>query len=386
MVVLAIWLSMLGVNAHAVELYEDYYSIRAVGMGDAYSAVVDNDDAVFYNPAALCKASGFTFVLVDPSASVSGVTLLQDASTLSSASSSSLASTLQSFYGQDVSASVYTKTAVLLPCFEVAAYGGLSFAAKLDNPAYPNLYIRDYTDYGVAAGFGVDVVPGFATLGFTARRLDRLGNSLTLGPGIIGQLSSTALSNQLAGSGVGYALDSGFLLTVPGPVKPTLTAVYKNMGNTTFVKDSTLPTPPTVQNELILGAGFSVETLLLSIRPAFDLKHVTDQTVQLGDKVHAGVEIAIPFVALRAGLYQGYYTAGVGLNLGVLKIDAATWGVEMGEYPGQDESRRYGVEAKLEISFDADFGFSSFWGDGGKNGKGKGSKSGSSSSHLKQRR
>ena len=41
-------------------------SARALGMGNAYTAVVDNGDAIFYNPAGLAKMGGFNWTIIDP--------------------------------------------------------------------------------------------------------------------------------------------------------------------------------------------------------------------------------------------------------------------------------------------------------------------------------
>ena len=39
--------------AHSKELFEMNTSVRALGMGNAYTAIVHDSDCVFYNPAGL---------------------------------------------------------------------------------------------------------------------------------------------------------------------------------------------------------------------------------------------------------------------------------------------------------------------------------------------
>jgi len=46
-------------------------------------------------------------------------------------------------------------------------------------------------------------------------------------------------------------------------------------------------------------------------------------------------------MALRTGLYQGYYTAGADLRLTIVKLMFTTYAEEVGAYAGQDEDRRY---------------------------------------------
>ena len=67
---------------------------------------------------------------------------------------------------------------------------------------------------------------------------------------------------------------------------------------------------------------------------------------------------------------------GFGLDLSFIQLDLATYGVELGEYPGQKEDRRYLVQLTMELGFDPSFNFL-----GGANKAG-----GRPSSHIKQRR
>ena len=135
----------------------------------------------------------------------------------------------------------------------------------------------------------------------------------------------------------------------------------------------------------MVGAALEIDTLLITVTPSFDYVYADRSDIQVGQKIHAGVEVALPLLRIRAGLNQGYYTAGVGLELGLLSVDVATYGVELGEYPGQHEDRRYVAQVKIELGFDpGSFGFG---GGSSKSGSGSSSGSGSGSGRrLKQRR
>jgi hypothetical protein len=51
---------------------------------------------------------------------------------------------------------------------------------------------------------------------------------------------------------------------------------------------------------------------------------------------------------LAAGFKDGYYTAGIGLELlRFLELEFATWGEERGYYTGQEENRFYMLQASL---------------------------------------
>jgi len=52
-------------------------------------------------------------------------------------------------------------------------------------------------------------------------------------------------------------------------------------------------------------------------------------------KLHLGLEADFKILKLRTGLYQGYPSFGIGLDLWFLELDYAYWGRELGRYPGQ---------------------------------------------------
>jgi hypothetical protein len=67
------------------------------------------------------------------------------------------------------------------------------------------------------------------------------------------------------------------------------------------------------------------------------------RTVHLGGETHLG------WIAVRAGVNQGYLSAGVGLDLKVVTIDVSTYGEEMSLNPGGLEDRRIAARLALQI-------------------------------------
>ena len=92
-----------------------------------------------------------------------------------------------------------------------------------------------------------------------------------------------------------------------------------------------------------------------------DYRYALNEDISDGRKLHLGMEMSLPLLDVRAGLNQGYFSYGAGINLGVFRIDAAQYGVEIGEKLGQQEARRTSVL----ISFDFGFEFKSNKGSGG---------------------
>jgi hypothetical protein len=66
--------------------------------------------------------------------------------------------------------------------------------------------------------------------------------------------------------------------------------------------------------------------------------------------IHAGAEVTLfSLLKLRAGLNQGYMTAGAGLHLLFLDANVAYFGRELGAFAGAKQSQ--GITAEVAIRF-----------------------------------
>lgn len=378
---------MLCSNAFSQYYFESHTNARALGMGNAFSSLVDDEESLFYNPAGIAKNGGVFWTVADPRAGITDITKLQDQLEAFDdlQTTTGFQTALNSLYGEPILANGGGKTAVIMPFFSAAYYVDYDVGLLVDNPASPTLTLNYTKDTGIALGTGFSLGP-FLQMGFAAKRIEREGTRDDYGPSVIADIvggSSTpdVIFDNLENKGVGYALDMGMNLTIPLPVQPTLSFVWKNIGNTSFTADAGEPSPPSEKQEWVLGGSLMVDAFLVHIVPSLEFKHINDEETQLGKKVHLGVELGIPFVDLRAGLHQGYLSYGVGLDIGPMRIDAASYGVEVGGYPGQLEARQYMVQATIRFGLDLGFGSSI----DGKDGSGSKQKS-SWKRKLKQRR
>lgn len=121
------------------------------------------------------------------------------------------------------------------------------------------------------------------------------------------------------------------------------------MGGMSFRSEDPNARIPSEKNDMSVGVALSFDTPLLSIGPAIDFRYLNREDIQLMRKLNFGIEIGVPLIDIRGGFHEGYYTAGLGLNLGLFQLDLATYGVELGAYPGQIEDRRYVLEFKMEL-------------------------------------
>jgi len=372
-------LLLCGSLAHALDASDQWSSVRAEGMGGAYTAVVNDSDSLFYNPAGLAGQTRFEWQIFDIGVGANGYENISTLQNVVSGGSNNLATNLQQLYGKRVWFGGHAKSAILIPSFAMSAFTATGAGISVSNPANTEMNLDYFFDYGFAAGGGFELVPQFMKFGLSARRFNRTGTNLPIGAATLANLDTAALQDELKRRGTGYAADLGLDFTLPGPVSPTLSAVYRNAGVTTFSHEEGAGAPPPIQPEFIVGGAMKFSGGLIDITPAIDYRHLEDTTMQIGKKLHMGVEIAMPFLTLRGGLNQGYWTAGAGFNFWLLHVEAASYGVELGAYPGQQEDRRYVANISFQLGFDpGSFGFGGSSANGGADG--------GSRPHLKQRR
>ena len=106
------------------------------------------------------------------------------------------------------------------------------------------------------------------------------------------------------------------------------------------------------------GIGYHPDFGILKwlIDPIFniDYQHVLyadpNNTPSFWTELHAGTEIKVlKFLKVRAGINQGYITAGIGAKLLFLDVNMAYFTREMGEYAGVDPNS--GMSLEIAIRF-----------------------------------
>jgi hypothetical protein len=383
---------LLGCSAFAKESSTLNSSVRALGMGDAFTAVASDDSSLFYNPAGLARVSGLNLKVFDLGAGASGAAAYKKITGLQGAGGAGFANQVTSLYGEHVWTGVGAETIFTMPMFGIGVYDHAGATIRVNNPVYPQLHTRFVNDYGYIAGMGIPLSP-FIHVGASLKYLKRTGADTTYGPSFIADLDPNTIINNLRGWGAGYGADLGATIILPAPFfTASLSAAWKNMGEIQFrsLNNTDIPKEP---NNVTLGAAFSFDTPIVSVTPAFDFTNLTNTDLQMTRKINFGVELGLPLLDIRAGFHEGYYTGGLGVNLGLFRVDLATYGVELGDYPGQIEDRRYIAQFTMELgvgNFTATSGGKSVAGSKGGAGAAEGATSSTSSiwggRRLKQRR
>lgn len=341
-------------SALATELIEINQSIRSNGMGGVQVPFPSSTDAMFVNPAALSDVSGMHWEIVNLGMGINGLTIAQS---LQASGNLNSTSALAAYMGKPVNLEVQGRSSFVLPHFGLAVYDDAHVGFELTNPAYPSLSMTYQNDYGVMMGTSFSSGP--SSFGIVGKRINRLGGpSQTVGIGTA--ISPSTLTNSFKQAGVGYGLDVAYNYKFPMATTPTLSMVWHDLGDTQFVAtDSPNAAPDHIVNNLIIGLGGTVDLPGLDMAYGLEYRHVQQNDIQLGKKLHFGGEVSLPFVDLRVGLNQGYAAYGVGFDMFLFKVDASMYSEETGEYAGQKPDSRVQVGMSLDIGFDADFSISS---------------------------
>jgi len=264
--------------------------------------------------------------------------------------------------------------------FGAAMYDAVNASASINNPPYTQMNVSVLNDYGYAMGFGVPVGP-FVQLGAEGRYIKRSGTQNVYSGGTLASLSTSQITSDATAWGIGYELDIGanFIVPIPG-FTYDLSVVWQNVGDTSYQGPSTNHIPSDPAN-LVVGMAGDLRLPLVTIRPAFDVRHLTEEDIQLWRKFNFGVEVSLPLIDIRGGFSEGYYTYGAGMSFGPIRVDAASYAAELGDYPGQIEDRRYMAQVAIELDL-FNFGVDDTRADPKAKGSASGSSSGGSSNSF----
>lgn len=348
-------LSLFSISAHAedFELPWSYRSIRAQGMGGAYMAVVRDNDAVFYNPAALRYMDDITIELGHFGAGVNGLDIYND---LTSFPSSPTPADYDQLFGKNIWFSAFGKASITASYFGVGLLQDYTLKFYPRSPGFPTIETYFKADTTAHVGFAVPLNEE-ATVGFNLKRIQRVGGyTAELDPLTITDPDAiSSIQGQFSNAGVGYGIDFAYMHSFKAPFNPTLAFVWQDVGSTAFIKSAGTEAPPRIKDNMSLGVGTLVDLPGFDWIMSLEYRNANNNGIDLGKKLHFGNEFSLPLIDLRAGYSQGYLTYGAGFNLWLFKIDVATYTEELGVYPGQNADNRIIVGLTLDLSFDANF-------------------------------
>lgn len=336
-------------DGQAAERREFYNSIRCQGMGGACIAVTNDETSLLVNPAALGKLRDFYGTFFDPEFETG-----QHTQAMYSSSSFSNPFSIEDLKGAlDKERGKYYHTkAQVFPSlvgrnFGIGFYGNYLLNAEM-NPAGTQLDAYYRNDMALVLGFNFSLLGGRMKLGFNTKLISRIEVANTN----IDPTGSLGLE-QIGTEGVGLSTDIGLILAAPWTWLPTVSAVLRDVGGTSFDQSSglrldTVGRPNLVRQDLDVGVAlFPIHSR--GVRSSWTLEYRgllnsmdEDDPMKL---VHAGMEFNIrDLIFLRAGYHQRYWTSGFEITSEKFQWQFATYGEEIGTRYNPREDRRYALK------------------------------------------
>jgi hypothetical protein len=363
------FLTMLALSsslALADELKWTHYGVRPLAMGNAYVAVADDYNALFYNPAGLARLESWHGELLNPQVGASSTTIstIKTFSGLARSSSDGVNSTLTAF--EALSGKPQWINVGLTPHLVFPGFGlgiGMDVGASMT----------------VHRTISADVVAGTDIIVPIAYAKNFLEDRLSLGVAVKGVFTSgvnrefsladiTAFSKKEAGSsgaqlkdfvvgGKGVGVDLGMLFTPVTTGEPTLGVSIADVGGTPYkamkVGSANLGTPKPRTPSFNTGISYKpIKTDHYYVLTTMDA-HAINQPIHFSKKLNFGTEWGFGRVLkLQAGLHQGSFSGGFQLDAWILVLRFATYTEQIGHVAGESTTaadRRYLAQLKILI-------------------------------------
>lgn len=329
------------------------YSLRALGMGNAFVAAVNDESSLYYNPAGLASVKRSMFEILS-----TNVTINQNLIDLSQKSSDETTAAVGEVVGQklffNAGVGLMSFTA---PYWGWSLFGGATFDATVHNPVVPYFETNAYAQYGALGGFAWTMWDQSVDVGVSFKLVERQGIGKTLH---IAEFTSDDFTDDLQDEfvsksqvapdvGVTYHLDRFYNAYMK------FSAVMRNIGGMDFGSTGEFPT------SIDLGMASESEFMGIDVLAAMDLVDVTYATTEkksMQRNLNMGVELGFwplannhHFLALRFGRKGPYTSTGLSFNPPILPvmIDFAQWSEEVGAVAGALEDKR--TSAQISFNF-----------------------------------
>ncbi len=372
-----ILLSLIGSSgvAQADELRWTHFGIRPLAMGNAFVAVADDYNAIFYNPAGLARLKEWDGELLNPHIEMSENTMkaIKDVRELMSGSAGDTDSVLDFLdkntgtthhFALGLTPHLIFKNFGFGIGFEVSSSmvahreisTDLEFGPKIIMPfSFAMNFLQDRLSVGTSVKF---VARGGVNREFSIEDISAFSKSnnkeedSTTTP--TADEDEQKLEDFVEG-GTGVGVDFGMLFTPIKTMSPTLGISITDFGGTPYQKydvgGEALGAPkarlPSVNTGLSLMPW---EKNNMFLRTSVDA-HAINQPAHYSKKFNLGAEWGYgKIIKVQSGLHQGEFSGGFEFDVFLFSCRFVTYTEQLGTIAGQDDKlrdRRYALQLKL---------------------------------------
>ena len=336
---------------HGYLLRTQFEGVRQTGMGNAFIALADDANTLWYNPAGLARFKKASLHLIDANAGWdNNDTLTRLKNALFNGDSANLLRPDT----QLTRAGVFPK--VLGKYFGFGIYEQVQTYTDIGNLERPSVDIFTYNDLGVMIGFGVPM-GDYLSFGFSGRLYYRTGIDASLTPNELLALVSISDPEQFNNSvfefvktllrtGYATALNVGLLAQIPlksNSPKWTVAITVEDAGDTAY-KSLTPEVNAPVSTIATYSVGSALQYTLTKhsvFNLALDIRNLWEDIPQF-KTVHFGAEYRHRWFGIRAGINQGAITYGASLEFPPhTRVHFSSYGVELGDSLLERQQRYY---------------------------------------------
>lgn len=344
----------------ARELPEFYRGVRATALGGAFTALSDDADAVFYNPAGLALQDRFEVRLVNPKLDITtdDLTIVGN---MRSASKKLDSQSVSEFFGKHIYGNVSGFPALHFPYFTIGYYANAQAGILARNLSLPTVEAYYYFDRGIVGGFGYEwkglARHHFLRIGTSVKYLTReaFDREITLTELVVAD--SSYFTDLIAGPATGISLGLGTQYEMPLTKSQNviLGVAWQDIGDTNFGSRAATNKPPSIEDNLSVGAAWIFHFARLShpdasnFKLSMDWRHLTQSNIDPRLRMHFGAELDLGDLSIQGGINQSNLTAGAKLDLWFLEVSAVTYGVDTQSMAGLDREHRYMAQVTLKL-------------------------------------
>ncbi|MCM2279531.1 MAG: hypothetical protein NDJ89_15755 [Oligoflexia bacterium] len=336
--------------ARAEPLRELYRGARAQAMGNAFTALADDEQAIFYNPAGLAgiQKHAIHYFVSDLEISRDIIGNYQSLSTISSPSGDAM----NAMMGKNTNGRAQLSPSFVMPNFGVAILLDQQFAVMAKNQALPNITLGYQATNGVQVAYGVSLLGGRRRnqntdlrLGVGGKVMWRRGGFRQIGLTQMLNLDADSLKAMFGSYGRGLGFDVGLqsVMQVNSRLQMNAGIALTEIGDMKFLSGA-----DTQKGNLSAGVAFKYRLPQVGIALAYDYRHILDDA-DWRKKFHLGSEFQLPMLSLYFGLNQLKLSYGVAFDAWLVKVTALTYTEELGTTLGQDPERRFMLRLALKF-------------------------------------
>ena len=349
--------SGFGKTAGGEELTIFYKGIRPLGMGGAFTAVADDENALFYNPAGLNGIEGFGGAgILNPYFESGNNTLdfILDVSDIADAEDDTEAAALaadilEKYLGEHL----HLRTGVF-PNFTMHNFGfGILGQAVFDGEVHNPLGVNTLDVTGgydialvVSGAYGFEIGEGSLAIGATGKAVHRQVLEERYTTRELVEEDGIDLREDLE-KGTGIGIDLGAIYSPPVFLNPAFGLTVQNLG------DTSLGDAGKLKQQVNLGAALQPRIAFGNVLFALDIIDITRNLGADDDfakRLNLGVEYRLPLIlSVRSGFHQGYWGGGLTLDFDLLRLEYAYYVEEVGAFAGQRPDHRHMIQLTLGL-------------------------------------